>query len=273
MAGTTFCDVSELYNILNQYTRLSRLPQLNYLCLIGKRPVGADCHIGSTRFKQIHCVDKHNLFQRFSLTIQSKLPFIKSGQMVVLFPQIEICKNGVCVRLWKAMTKSNCYPIQILKGGYLKGFSSLNPFFKTQKILYTIKEFESLRPYKVELLPGQLYLGDYKQAISPHVLKDLKLSALVNVSHTSHVCEDSPYCVANVPHLGSRLNTGSAVQIFSSHRISRCSAAAIAFLLHHLKYTLGASYIYIFSCLLWNLSDWELHTLGRRMTDIAVPCY
>uniref|UniRef100_A0A8C7L1U3 Serine/threonine/tyrosine interacting-like 1 n=1 Tax=Oncorhynchus kisutch TaxID=8019 RepID=A0A8C7L1U3_ONCKI len=250
MAGTTFCDVSELYNILNQYTRLSRLPQLNYLCLIGKRPVGADCHIGSTRFKQIHCVDKHNLFQRFSLTIQSKLPFIKSGQM--------------------AMTKSNCYPIQILKGGYLKGFSSLNPFFKTQKILYTIKEFESLRPYKVELLPGQLYLGDYKQAISPHVLKDLKLSALVNVSHTSWKKETTPsvtliferICV----FIGSRLNTGSAVQIFSSHRISRCSAAAIAFLLHHLKYTLGARFVQ-------QLSDWELHTLGRRMTDIAVPCY
>uniref|UniRef100_A0A8C7L1V2 Serine/threonine/tyrosine interacting-like 1 n=1 Tax=Oncorhynchus kisutch TaxID=8019 RepID=A0A8C7L1V2_ONCKI len=180
MAGTTFCDVSELYNILNQYTRLSRLPQLNYLCLIDARAKG--------QYNASHIIT-------------------------------------------------------------------------------------SLRPYKVELLPGQLYLGDYKQAISPHVLKDLKLSALVNVSHTSHVCEDSPYCVANVPHLGSRLNTGSAVQIFSSHRISRCSAAAIAFLLHHLKYTLGASYIYIFSCLLWNLSDWELHTLGRRMTDIAVPCY
>uniref|UniRef100_A0A8C7PYB3 Serine/threonine/tyrosine interacting-like 1 n=1 Tax=Oncorhynchus mykiss TaxID=8022 RepID=A0A8C7PYB3_ONCMY len=223
MAGTTFCDVSELCNILNQYTRLSRLPKLNYLCLIGKSPVGSDCHIGSTRFKQIHCVDKHNLFLRFSLTIQSKLPFIKSGQMVVLFPQM--------------------------------------------------LELESLRPYKVELLPGQLYLGDYKQAISPHVLKDLKLSALVNVSEdTSHVCwekETTPsvtliferICV----FIGSRLNTGSAVEIFSSHRISRCSAAAMAFLLHHLKYTLGEA---------WELlSDWELHTLGRRMTDIAVPCY
>lgn len=70
MAGTTFCDVPELYNILNQYTRLSRLPEFNYLCLIGKRPVGSDCHIGSTRFKQIHCVDKHNLFLRFNLTIR-----------------------------------------------------------------------------------------------------------------------------------------------------------------------------------------------------------
>ncbi|XP_041749127.2 serine/threonine/tyrosine-interacting-like protein 1 [Coregonus clupeaformis] len=54
MAGTNFCEASELYNILNQYTRLSRLAEFNYLCLIGKRPVGADCHIGSTRFN-CHC--------------------------------------------------------------------------------------------------------------------------------------------------------------------------------------------------------------------------
>ncbi|CDQ79296.1 unnamed protein product [Oncorhynchus mykiss] len=40
MAGTTFCDVSELCNILNQYTRLSRLPKLNYLCLIDARAKG-----------------------------------------------------------------------------------------------------------------------------------------------------------------------------------------------------------------------------------------
>ncbi|XP_029556077.1 serine/threonine/tyrosine-interacting-like protein 1 [Salmo trutta] len=108
MAGTTFCDVPELYNILNQYTRLSRLPEFNYLCLIDTRAKG--------QYNASHIISARN----------------------------------------------------------------------------TKYELESLRPYTVELLSGQLYLGDYKQAINPHVLKDLKLSALVNVSEdTSHVCEDS----------------------------------------------------------------------------------
>jgi len=39
-----------------------------------------------------------------------------------------------------------------------------------------------LNPYPVEILPGQLYMGDYRQATNPKILKDLKLNALVNVS-------------------------------------------------------------------------------------------
>uniref|UniRef100_A0A673YZV1 Serine/threonine/tyrosine interacting-like 1 n=1 Tax=Salmo trutta TaxID=8032 RepID=A0A673YZV1_SALTR len=289
MAGTTFCDVPELYNILNQYTRLSRLPEFNYLCLIGKRSVGSDCHIGSTRFKQIHC--------------DSKGKFI----MPECMRNIVLCVGGwvggwvgEAMECAEALTKSNRYPVQILKGGYRR-FSALNPFFRTQNILHTIKELESLRPYTVELLSGQLYLGDYKQAINPHVLKDLKLSALVNVSEdTSHVLEKGNHTILHINvsdsvdadlyssfericvFIGSRLNTGSADEIFSSHRISRCSAAAMAFLLHHLKYTIGEAWEHVLQCktnmrpnrgFVQQLSDWELHTLGRRMTDIAVPCY
>ncbi|XP_013992881.1 serine/threonine/tyrosine-interacting-like protein 1 isoform X2 [Salmo salar] len=241
MAGTTFCEASALYNILNQYTRLSRLAEFNFLCLIGEA---------------IECAE--------------------------------------------ALTKSSRYPVQILKGGYQR-FSAFYPFFRTQKILYTIKELESLRPYPVELLPGQLYLGNYKQAINPYVLKDLKLSALVNVSEDScHMFEKGNHTILHINvsdsveadlyssfericvFIASRLNTGSAVLIFSSHGISRCSAAAMAFLLHHLKYTLGEAWEHVLQCktnmrpnrgFVQQLSDWELHTLGRRMTDIAEPRY
>ncbi|KAJ7996974.1 hypothetical protein DPEC_G00224090 [Dallia pectoralis] len=208
--------------------------------------------------------------------------------------------SGEAIECAEALTKSSRYPVKILKGGYQR-FSTFYPFFRTQKILYTIKELESFQPYPVELLPGQLYMGDYKQAITPNVLKDLKLSALVNVSEdSSHMFEKENHTVLHINvadsvvadlfsrfericiFIGSRLNTGSAVLIFSSNGISRCSAVAIAFLLHHFKYTLKESWEHVSQCktnmrpnrgFVQQLSDWELHTLGSRVTDIAEPSY
>lgn len=37
MAKIVMCETLELYNILNQCRRVSRLAEINYLCLIGKR--------------------------------------------------------------------------------------------------------------------------------------------------------------------------------------------------------------------------------------------
>ena len=36
MTGLVLCEPTELYNILNQVTKLSRLTEPNYLCLLGK---------------------------------------------------------------------------------------------------------------------------------------------------------------------------------------------------------------------------------------------
>lgn len=36
MTGVIICEPSALYNILNQYTHVSKLTEINYLCLIGK---------------------------------------------------------------------------------------------------------------------------------------------------------------------------------------------------------------------------------------------
>lgn len=46
MAGLVLCEPTELYNILNQVTKLSRLAEPNYLCLLGK------C------FKRLCCVQR-----------------------------------------------------------------------------------------------------------------------------------------------------------------------------------------------------------------------
>ena len=52
-------------------------------------------------------------------------------------------------------------------------------------------------------------------------------------------------CRIVIPHLslcaGSHVKKGSPVMVTSTHGISRCSAATIAFLMHHFKYSLEVS--------------------------------
>lgn len=49
------------------------------------------------------------------------------------------------------------------------------------------QELESLSTYPVEILPGRLYMGDYKQATTPFIMKDLKISAFVNLADQSSI--------------------------------------------------------------------------------------
>ncbi|KAG9351913.1 hypothetical protein JZ751_023164, partial [Albula glossodonta] len=208
--------------------------------------------------------------------------------------------SGPAIECAGVVAKTSRHPVHILNGGYER-FSAVYPFLRTQKILYTLQELESLHPYPAEILLGQLYMGDYKQATSPHILKDLKLKALVNISeNTGHAFENSSCTVLNIPvadyveadlcgflertceFINTHLSAGSAVLIFSKHGKSRCSAVTIAFLLHHLKCTLMEAWAHVLKCktnmrpnrgFVQQLSDWELHTLGKRVTDIAEPLY
>ncbi|XP_010891869.2 serine/threonine/tyrosine-interacting-like protein 1 [Esox lucius] len=295
MAGTCFCEAFELYNILNQYTCQSRLLEFNYLYLIDARAKG--------QYNTSHIITARNAKwdSKGKFIINAGVE-VESMRYIVVYDSStsSLQGSGEAIECAEALTKSSHNPVKILKGGYQR-FSAFYPFFRTHKILYTIKELESFRPYPVELLPGQLYLGDYKQAINPDVLKDLKLSALVNVSEdSSHVFEKGSPTILHINvadsvvadlfssferisvFIGSCLNTGSAVLIFSNNGISRCSAVAMGFLLHHFKYTLRESWEHVLQCktnirpnrgFVQQLSDWEQHTLGRRITDITEPYY
>ncbi|KAM6970234.1 serine/threonine/tyrosine-interacting-like protein 1 [Aplochiton taeniatus] len=295
MAGTIFCESSELYNILNQFTRVSRLTELNYLSLIDARK--------KEDFNGSHIITAKNAKKGSNgkFVIPEGLE-VESMRYIVVYDSNTnaLQGSGAAIECADVLAKSSLYPVQILKGGFQR-FSALYPFLRTDKVLYTIKELENLKPYPVEILPGKLYMGNYKQATNPTIRQDLKFNFLVNVSednilefekgdHTIlHICvadsvEADLYtsferiCV----FIGSRINTGSAVLIFSSHGISRCSAVAIAFLMHHLKYSLGEAWEYVLQRktnmrpnrgFVQQLSDWELKTVGKQTTNIAEPHY
>ncbi|XP_041948592.1 serine/threonine/tyrosine-interacting-like protein 1 isoform X2 [Alosa sapidissima] len=208
--------------------------------------------------------------------------------------------SGTAHKCAETLAKVSLYPVHLLSGGY-KRFSALYPFFRTQKILYTIKELESLSSYPVEILPGLLYMGDYKQATTPFMMKDLKVSAFVNVSDQSSIIFEKGHrsildvrvadtMQANLyssfdricMFVGSRLKAGTTVMIFSSLGISRCSAVTMAVLVGHLKYSLKDAWAHVLQCknsmrpnraFVQQLSDWELQSLGQRMTDISEPNY
>nr|KAF6491155.1 serine/threonine/tyrosine interacting like 1 [Molossus molossus] len=88
---------------------------------------------------------------------------------------------GAAVECGRAIAHLTRNPILILKGGY-ECFSAMYHFFRTQKIIWMPQELDEFQPYPVEILPGRLYLGNFRQACDPKIQKDLKIKAHVNVS-------------------------------------------------------------------------------------------
>ncbi|XP_018597623.1 serine/threonine/tyrosine-interacting-like protein 1 isoform X2 [Scleropages formosus] len=295
MSQIILCDATELYNILNQYFRVSRLVEFNYLCLIDAR--------SQEEYNESHIITARKAkWDDEGKFVMPAGVEIESMRYCVVYDSntSSLQGSGPATDCTGILAKSSRYPVQILKGGYER-FSALYPFFRTQKILYTLKELESMKPYPVEILPGQLYMGDYRQATSPQIHKDLKLQAVVNVSEkTNHVLEASNCDIYHIPvadsvegdllgcfervctFIGSHFSAGSAILIFSSDGISRCSTVSIAFLQYHLKFTLQEAWEHMLKCksnmrpkrgFVQQLSDWEVHTLGERKTFIAEPHY
>ncbi|XP_067289067.1 serine/threonine/tyrosine-interacting-like protein 1 [Pseudorasbora parva] len=296
MAGKVLCEATKLYNILNQHINgRTRLSESNYLCLIDAR--AADSYHGSHIITARQA--KRDSEGRFIMPADVE---VESMKFIIVYDSAtqSLSDSGPASDCAERLENSSRFPIQILSGGYER-FSALYPFLRTHTILYTIRELESLNPYPVEILAGQLYMGDYKQATNPEILRDLKLSALVNVSDECSLMFKKAKC--SVLHIrtadsaqadftasferlcvfiGSHLNMASPVLIFSSLGLSRCCAVAVAYLMHHLKYTLQEAWTHVQQCkpnmrpnpgLVVQLSQWELQTVGKRLTDISEHDY
>ncbi|XP_059549493.1 serine/threonine/tyrosine-interacting-like protein 1 isoform X3 [Myotis daubentonii] len=215
MADLVLCEPIELYNILNQVTKLSRLTEPNYLCL---------------------------------LDVRSKQEYDES--------------HVITARRVK-------------------------------------KELDEFQAYPVEIVPGSIYLGDFRQACDPKIQKDLKIKAHVNVS-----METGPFFVGNADKLlhiqiedsleafifpflrhlchfiDVHLELGNVVLIFSTLGISRSCGAVLAYLMHQNEQTLKKSWEHVKKCknnvcpnraLVAQLSQWETIVLGGFITDISVP--
>ncbi|XP_045427131.1 serine/threonine/tyrosine-interacting-like protein 1 isoform X5 [Pipistrellus kuhlii] len=214
LTDLVLCEPMELYNILNQVTKLSRLTEPNYLCL---------------------------------LDVRSKQEYDES--------------HVITARRVK-------------------------------------KELDEFQAYPVEIVPGRIYLGDFRQACDPKIQKDLKIKAHVNVSMETgpffagdadkllHIqIEDSleafisPFLRHLCHFIDIHLDLGSVILIFSTLGISRSCAAILAYLMHRNEQTLKKSWEYVKKCknsvrpnqaLVAELSQWEAIVLGGLVTDTTV---
>ncbi|KAM8797496.1 serine/threonine/tyrosine-interacting-like protein 1 [Eudromia elegans] len=324
MAGLRLCEPTELYNILNQYARLCRLAEPNYLCLLDART--------QREFNESHIITARKIEQ--SPTGEYLVPDLEELECVrycVVYDcetsSLDFCDNekeesekgasasteienaessstcslnaeeGTAVRFGRDLEQFTRHPVLILNGGYRR-FTACYHFLRTQKLFWMPQELDNLKPYPVEILPAKLYMGNFKQACDPKILKDLKIKAQVNISKqpTALFAEDkllhisvpdSPEAdlfssFSTICHfIDAQMNYG-AVLVFSNLGISRSSTVIMAYLMHSLQFTLKEAWEYVRKCktnmrpnrgFVKQLSDWETQIYGITITDISEPNY
>uniref|UniRef100_A0A8C1U3D0 Serine/threonine/tyrosine interacting-like 1 n=1 Tax=Cyprinus carpio TaxID=7962 RepID=A0A8C1U3D0_CYPCA len=246
MAGKVLCEATKLYNVQNQCTFLPRLAERHYLCLTGRIIYCNLSHI-------ITAINaKWDSDGKFIMHLDVD---VESMRYIIVYESSTYSLSDSAIDCADSIEESSQFPVQILSGDYEK-FSALYSFLRTPVSLYNIRELESLNSYPVEILPGKLYMGDYRQATNLQILKDLKLNVLVNVSDECSNCtvlhirksdlitSFERMCV----FIGSHLNNSSSVLIFSTLGVSRCCAVTIAYFMYHLKYTLKDAWNHIQQC-------------------------
>ncbi|XP_011931858.1 PREDICTED: serine/threonine/tyrosine-interacting-like protein 1 isoform X1 [Cercocebus atys] len=269
MPGLLLCEPTELYNILNQATKLSRLTEPNYLCLFDVRSKWEydESHvITALRVKKknneyllpesvdLECVKYCVVYDNNTSTLEVLLKdddddsdSDSAGKGVV---------PGAAIEYGRILTRLTRHPVYILKGGYER-FSGTYHFLRTQKIIWMPQELDAFQPYPIEIMPGEVFLGNFSQACDPKIQKDLKIKAHVNVSMDTgpffagdpdrllHIqIEDSPEAqilpfLRHMCHfIDAHRHLGSVILIFSTQGISRSCAAIIAYLMHCNEQTL-----------------------------------
>ncbi|EHB08274.1 Serine/threonine/tyrosine-interacting-like protein 1 [Heterocephalus glaber] len=297
MADLVFCEPTELYNILNQVTKLSRLTEPNYLCLFDVRSkweydeshVITALHVKKKGNEylipesvDLECVKYCVVYDNNTSSMEM---FVKDAASNEEEDDEDNCNEhgqdlvcGAAVEYGRILIQLTHHPVYILRGGYER-FSGLYHFFRTQRIIWMPQELDAFQPYPIEIIPGKIFVGDFSQACNPKVQKDLRINAHVNVSMESspffvddpdrllHIqIEDSseskilPFLRYLCHFIEIHLHLGSVVLVFSTQGISRSCAAVVAFLMHKNQETLKRSWAYVKNCKNNMRPNWGLVT-------------
>ncbi|XP_068021463.1 serine/threonine/tyrosine-interacting-like protein 1 isoform X3 [Melanerpes formicivorus] len=183
--GIELCEPSYLYNLLNQYRRVSRLAEPNYLCLLDAR--------SQREYEESHVVTARRILQgptgEYLVPASEELRCVRycvvyDCETCCAYEEEEkgkAAEEGAALQHAQALERFTRHPVLLLRGGYQQ-FSASYPFLRTQKVLWMPQELASFQPYPAEILPGKLYLGNFKQACDQQILKDLKIQAQVSIS-------------------------------------------------------------------------------------------
>ncbi|XP_076779301.1 serine/threonine/tyrosine-interacting-like protein 1 isoform X1 [Arvicanthis niloticus] len=216
MADLLFCEPTELYNILNQVSKLSRLAEPNYLCLLdvrSKRQYDESHVITALRVKKrdhqylipesvdLECVRYCIVYDSNTSSLELSIRRRQYGEEEEEEEEEEEKDKdkeedtellpGPAVEFGQILIHFTRQPVYVLRGGY-ECFSGMYHFFRTQKIIWMPQELDAFQPYPIEILPGKVFLGKISQACNAKMHKDLKIKAHVNIS-----METTPYFVGN----------------------------------------------------------------------------
>ncbi|XP_050410627.1 serine/threonine/tyrosine-interacting-like protein 1 [Patella vulgata] len=294
MDGLRLLEPCDLYNMLQQATVYSCLSDPNYLLLMDARK-------------------KHEYNESHIITAK-KAPKNEDGEFMIPYDAELECKQTIVVYdsntespkqeapatdysklLWEMGSRNKVY---ILKGGY-EDFSALYPFLRTQKIMYMPRELDDLKPYPTEIIPGFLYLGNWRQGNAPYIQKDLKIKGHINcvVEAETFFPESGPFLyhiqvedtndadiyshfAAACAFLDTHRESRKAVLVFSNLGISRSVTVVVAYLMYHNKWTLQEAYDRVLKCctnirpnrgFIEQLSNWEVELFDTKKTDISDP--
>ncbi|XP_078535765.1 serine/threonine/tyrosine-interacting-like protein 1 isoform X3 [Lissotriton helveticus] len=185
-AGIVMCEPRELYNILNQSTKFSRLAEPNYLCLLDARSKRDynESHVITAKFVNKEETGEFQLPKGVELECMKYCIVYDSNTVSLLDETVPAIQ---CAQVLEEVSR---LPVRILMGGYER-FSALYHFFRTQKVLWMPREIDEFQPYPLEILTVGLYLGDTRQANEPQIQKDLKIKAQVNVTEEPGIIHSS----------------------------------------------------------------------------------
>ncbi|XP_038669593.1 serine/threonine/tyrosine-interacting-like protein 1 [Scyliorhinus canicula] len=293
MAGIIFCEATELYNLLNQRTKYSRLTEPIYLYLVDVRTKSEydESHVITSRRARTDVDGK------YLLPLDIELECVK--YCVVYDGHTKSSDEvGPAIQYAMLLEVVSQQPIRILNGGY-EYFSACYPFFRTQMLFYLPQELDAFKPYPIEIIPAKLYMGDFKQATNQQVQKDLKFKAYLNLCKAKEmiVTDESIASVLHIPSseetdlyyhfpmmcnfLDGQLKKGT-VMVFSTLGISRCCTTVMAYLIHSQKIPLKDAWEHVQKCkttirphrdFVHQLSKWEERVLKRNITDVSDPYY
>ncbi|XP_078736910.1 serine/threonine/tyrosine-interacting-like protein 1 [Lampetra fluviatilis] len=296
MASLALMEPTRLYNLLNQKSpQRACLSDAHHILLVDARTPSAyeESHIITARHAQ---KDPRGVF---TLLYENELE-CKEWCVVYDNKSQHLDEEGPGVTCARILEQSRKNVVYVLSGGYER-FTALYPFLRSQKIIYTPQELDSLFVYPVELIAGCLYLGDACQASCARVKKALKLQAYVAITEQQGlICDTSDAALLSIPvaedqdadlfshfhnicqFIDEALELKRPALVFSQSAISRGCTVAIAYLMHRFKWDLQKSWGHLLQCqrkvrphrgFVEQLSRWELSLHGRGITNISDPNY
>ncbi|XP_053222923.1 serine/threonine/tyrosine-interacting-like protein 1 isoform X2 [Podarcis raffonei] len=224
MAGVALCEPTELYNMLNQSTKISRLAEPNYLCLmdartrreyneshlmtairvrknaLGKFIVPPSVNLECVRYCVVYDGKSTSVDAAYDIDydlyeVDKELTPYDMGEDINKLrtkpSSEENAPVGSAARCARIMQRFTSYPVLVLRGGY-ELFTATYHYLRTQKIFWMPQELEAFKPYPVEILPARLYMGTYAQACDSQIQKDLKIKAHLNVCEEAGTLQSHP---------------------------------------------------------------------------------